>query len=378
MRMVIKLGTSVLTNRTAKLHQPNLIELVRQIAQLRQNGHEPIVVSSGAIAAGRERRRGRQALSNLSRDTAEAIRPENLVDKQVLAAIGQVQLMTTWQNLCNMYDMEVGQMLLTRADLEHRERFLNARDTLLGLLSAGILPIINENDAVATAEIKVGDNDNLSARVALLANAERLVLLTDQPGLMTADPSRDPTAQLIPEIQTIDEQTRTLAGGPTSGLGTGGMQTKLQAAQLARQNGVEVIIAGFQTTNVLLELVAGSNIGTRIASSGTRLESRKRWLLSGPPPLGELRLDHGACQAVQRDKKSLLSKGIVHCSGNFHRGDAVQLLDDRSQVIGLGLARYSSTEIQQVAGRHSDELPRLLGYWAGDAIVHRDEMIVFT
>jgi len=382
MKMVVKLGTSVLTGGTKRLQRSVMVDVARQVQQLRTAGHQVILVSSGAIAAGREKIAGREWATPSGRP---AVNPsiggrasiENLIDKQVLAALGQVQLMSVWQSLFEIHNTLVGQMLLTRADLEHRERFLNARDALLGLLAADVVPIINENDAVATAEIKVGDNDNLSARVALLAHADLLIMLTDQPGLMTADPSRDPHATLMREIEKIDAGLQAVAGGSVSGLGTGGMVTKLQAAQVARQGAVDVVIAGIQQPDFLLTLVAGTGEGTRIRATGTRLESRKRWLLSGSPSPGRIELDPGACLAIQANKKSLLAKGITGCHGEFRRGDAVRMVDPAGQVIGVGLARYPSEELKRILGCHSGDIATILGYSVGGVVIHRDELIVY-
>ncbi len=236
--IVVKLGTSVLTGGFARLNRAHMVELVRQCAALHRHGHRVVLVTSGAIAAGREHL-GHPPLA------------PTLPNKQMLAAVGQTQLIRVWQDLFNLYGLHIGQMLLTRADLEDRERYLNARDTLRTLLDHRIIPVINENDAVATAEIKVGDNDNLSARAAILADADLLVLLTDQKGLFTADPRTNPDAQLIEEVQTIDDTLRSLAGDSVSGLGTGGMATKLQAADVARRAGVDVVIATGQIPEVI-------------------------------------------------------------------------------------------------------------------------------
>jgi glutamate 5-kinase len=381
MRIVVKLGTSTLTGGTKRLQRAVMVDLARQVQQLRVAGHQVIVVTSGAIAAGREKMAGIEMVAPANGSSSVTPEPkkkaETLVDKQVLAGVGQVYLMSVWQSLFEIHNTLVGQMLLTRADLEHRERFLNARDTLLGLLEANVVPMINENDAVATAEIKVGDNDNLSARVALLANADLLIMLTDQPGLMTADPSRDPTATLMREIDNIDRGLQAIAGGSVSGLGTGGMATKLQAAQIARQSAVEVVIAGAKQPDVLVKLVAGAGDGTRIRALGSKLESRKRWLLSGPQSLGRIELDLGACEAVRANKKSLLAKGIVRCDGEFERGDAVRMVDPAGHPIGVGLVRYSSTELVKILGQHSEAIQTLLGYSVGGVVVHRDELIVF-
>lgn len=267
--IVVKLGTSVLTGGSARLNRAHMVELVRQCAALHRHGHRVVLVTSGAIAAGREHL-GHPPLA------------PTLPNKQMLAAVGQTQLIRVWQDLFNLYGLHIGQMLLTRADLEDRERYLNARDTLRTLLDHRIIPVINENDAVATAEIKVGDNDNLSARAAILADADLLVLLTDQKGLFTADPRTNPDAQLIEEVQTIDDTLRSLAGDSVSGLGTGGMATKLQAADVARRAGVDVVIATGQIPEVIGRLAAGERVGTLFPALASPLEGRKSWILAGP------------------------------------------------------------------------------------------------
>ena len=361
--IVVKLGTSVLTGGSFTLDKAHMVELVRQCAQLRQQGHKVILVSSGAVAAGKEH-------LHMSCDL------NNLANKQMLAAVGQSQLILTWQTLFNIYGIHVGQMLLTRADLDDRERYLNARDTLGALLKHNIVPIINENDAVATAEIKVGDNDNLSALTAILAQADHLLLLTDQPGLFTADPRSNPEATLIEEVDKIDDRIRSLAGGSGTHLGTGGMATKLQAADIARRAGVETIIAAGHRPNVILESVNKTAIGTRIKPLGSPIEGRKRWLLAGPVSSGKLCLDAGATDAVVLQGSSLLAKGIKHLEGEFQRGELVELCNARGEIIARGLCRYSSADLSQIKGLHSEQFKALLGFDYGKAIVHRDDLVL--
>ncbi|OEE90575.1 glutamate 5-kinase, partial [Enterovibrio norvegicus FF-162] len=279
--IVVKLGTSVLTGGSTKIDRAHLVELVRQCAKLIRLGHQVIVVTSGAIAAGRQ---------HLNHPDL----PNTIANKQMLAAVGQSRLIQEWESLFAIYGINIGQMLLTRADLDDRERYLNARDMLQALLDNHIVPVVNENDAVATAEIKVGDNDNLSALVAILAEADKLLLLTDQPGLFTADPRNNPDAELIREVHTIDETLHKLAGGSVSGLGTGGMATKLQAADVARRAGIEVTIAAGSRPEVIQHLVEGKPAGTRFLPLASPLESRKRWILAGPPPAGDIIIDQGA------------------------------------------------------------------------------------
>ena len=258
--IVVKLGTSVLTGGTLEINKARMVDLVRQCAELKNQGHQIVIVSSGAIAAGREHL-GYPAL------------PNSMASKQLLAAVGQSRLIQVWESLFELYGIKIGQMLLTRADLKDRERFLNARDTINALIDHGIVPVVNENDAVATTEIKVGDNDNLSALVGILCGADKLLLLTDQSGLFTADPRKNPDAELIREVKTIDETLRKIAGGSGTTLGTGGMATKLQAADIARRTGIEVVIAAGSSPNVIVDTL--SDNPRRYTFSGFRRVIRK-------------------------------------------------------------------------------------------------------
>lgn len=362
-RIVVKLGTSVLTGGTRRLHRPQMVELVRQCAALYQQGKDVLVCTSGAVAIGRER----LGFPDL---------PPTLASKQMLAAIGQSRLMGMWEQFFDIYNIKVGQILLTRADTENRQRFLNARDTIAALLAYRIVPIINENDAVAIEEIKVGDNDNLSAMVTVLADADLLLLLTDQPGLFTADPRVDPEARLIPEVRRIDDSLKALAGGSRTGLGIGGMATKLQAADVARRAGADVIIAAGSAPNVIQRAVAGEPVGTRFPALETPLESRKRWILAGPAPAGAILVDAGAAQALARNGRSLLPVGIVQVSGRFQRGDTVFIKSATGQILGRGISRYSSQELEQIQGRQSEEIVERLGYTYGPVAVHRNDMII--
>jgi glutamate 5-kinase len=340
-----------------------MVELARQCAARHERGDELILVSSGAVAAGRER----LGFPDL---------PPTVTNKQMLAAVGQSRLMLMWERFFEIYAIQVGQILLTRADVESRARYLNARDTLQALLERRIIPIINENDAVATEEIKVGDNDNLSARVALLAEADLLLLLTDQPGLFTADPRKNPDAQLIPEVGRIDETLRQLAGTSVSGLGVGGMATKLQAADIARRAGVEVIIAGGSLPDVIGRAARGETAGTRFAPLGTPVESRKRWILAGLRPAGSLTIDAGAEKALSQDGRSLLPAGITTVQGQFERGDTILVYNEAGQELARGIARYNSRDMALIAGRQSHEIEAILGYAYGVTAVHRNDLIL--
>ncbi|QYJ79611.1 glutamate 5-kinase [Shewanella acanthi] len=362
-RVVVKLGTSVLTSGSKQLDKAHMVELARQMAALMKSGVEVVVCTSGAIAAGREH-------------LQYPILPDTMANKQLLAAVGQSQLILAWSQLFSIYGLHVGQLLLTRADLHDRERYLNARDTLNALLANNIIPIINENDAVATNEIKVGDNDNLSARAALLCDADLLMLLTDQKGLFDADPRTNPDAKLIPQVEKIDDSLRLLAGGSVSGLGTGGMSTKLEAADIARRAGIEVVIASGHHPDVIKKIAAKESVGTHFSAIQNPLESRKQWILAGPAAKGSLVLDDGAVKAVTEKGRSLLSKGIVEVKGNFERGATLQLVDKQGRLIARGISRYGDEALNLIAGKHSDEIESLLGFDYGDAIVHRNDMVV--
>ena len=362
-RIVVKLGTSVLTGGSPRLDRAHMVELVRQCAQLHRAGLDLILVTSGAIAAGRER----LSFPEL---------PPTVTSKQLFAAVGQSRLMLTWERFFEIYNIHVGQVLLTRADVQDRSRFLNARDTLHALLEQRIVPIVNENDAVATAEIKVGDNDNLSALVALLTGADLLLLLTDQPGLFTADPRVDANAELIPEVRTIDETLRRLAGASISGLGVGGMATKLQAADVARRAGADVVIAAGRTPDVITAIVHGQAIGTRFPALETPLESRKRWIFAGPPPAGRIYVDDGAAQALCLRGSSLLPAGITRIGGKFGRGDTVTICSENGLELARGIVRYDHADMVRIAGCQSYEIEQRLGYAYGPVVVHRNDLIL--
>ena len=362
--LVIKLGTSVLTAATTKLNQARMIELVRQCVELKKAGYQLVIVSSGAVAAGRGILQ--QQVGN------------SLAEKQMLAAVGQGQLIHLWQRLFAIFDIKVAQMLLTRADLEDRSRYLTARDMLGKLLEYQVIPIVNENDAVATAEIKVGDNDNLSAYVAILANAEKLILLTDQDGLFTADPRANPSAQLITQVHAIDDSIRALAGDSGSNLGTGGMATKLQAADIAQRAGVDVIIAKGSESDILTRVMAQTAPSTTFMRFNAPLGGRKRWLLSGPKASGQIICDGGAVNAICSTGASLLAKGVVAVTGTFAPGELVQICDSKGSVVAQGLSELSHLALDKVKGCHSEAFAELLGYQCNTEVVHRDNLVLMT
>lgn len=362
MRIVVKLGTHTLTDNSGRLSRPRMIDLVRQIALLHHQEREILLVSSGAVFAGGEV----LGPPTLRRD---------LPFKQVLAAVGQGRLMGLYEQFFALYDIVVAQALLTRADLANRERYLNARNTLLSLLQLRVLPVINENDVVAIEEIKIGDNDNLGALVANLVDADLLIMLTDQAGLFTADPTTDPTARLIPQVDVIDEGIRRLAGGSGSSVGTGGMTTKIQAAELATRSGTEVVIAAGSEADVLSRLAAGETLGTRFLTNVSHVESRKRWILAEPPG-GDLLLDQGAVEALVSAGKSLLPVGVVDVRGEFERGQTVRLLAPDGSEIARGIAHYDIDSLRAIMGHQSAEIPTILGYQYGPTVVHRDDLVL--
>ncbi|NUM43888.1 MAG: glutamate 5-kinase [Anaerolineales bacterium] len=363
-RIIIKLGTSTLTEGNNHLSLPRMVDLVRQMSLLRDQGHEVILVSSGAVAA------GRQALNFPQL-------PKSIPAKQMLAAVGQTKLMDTWGDLFAIYNIPVGQVLLTRDDLNSRNRYLNARNTLLAMLKQGVIPIINENDTVATEEIRVGDNDNLSALVSNLVAADLLMLLTDQDGLYTADPRSNPDAHLISLIDTpqIDPAIWESAGGGGR-LGTGGMQTKLQAADLARRSGVTVVIARGRAPDVILAVARGEPLGTRFTPVESAVESFKRFMLSGGK-IGTLEVDKGAAAAILRGG-SVLPPGIATVNGNFERGQSVGLLDPNGVEIARGLVNYKADDIRRIARHQSYEIEAILGYFYGEEVIHRSNLVLLV
>ncbi len=363
-RLVVKCGTSTLTAGTLHLAPPRLVELAQQIAQLQATTPEVIVVSSGAVAAGRERLNLMQL-------------PKDLPVKQMLSAIGQPRLMALYEQIFGLYGLTIAQVLLTRSDLADRRRYLNSRNTLMALLEHGIIPIVNENDTVATEEIRVGDNDNLSALVANLIDADLLVLLTDQAGLFTADPDIDPGAQLVTDVTglEISESLWRAAGGSASGLGTGGMITKLQAADLARRSGTMTVIASGSEPNVLLRLAAEEKLGTWFHPTATSVESRKRYILAGGRATGSISVDDGAAHALQRGS-SLLPVGVTTITGSFERGDTIQVLNAFGRDIARGIVNYDSDDLARICRHQSSEIEALLGYTYGDEVIHRNNLVL--
>ena len=363
MRFVVKIGTSTLTHGTKRLSSPTAVNLARQIAAIKSDGHELILVTSGAIAAGREL----LGFPDL---------PKDVPAKQMLAAVGQPRLMAFYERIFNIYDVTVAQVLLTGRDLVGRRGYLNARNTLTALVENSVLPIVNENDTVTTEEIRVGDNDNLSALVANLTDADWLILLTDQDGLFTADPRREAGARLIPEVvdkEIGQEILQAASGSVAAGQGTGGMVTKLQAVDLARRCGALCVIANGAEPDVLLRLVRGERLGTRFMPTATAVESRKRYILSGRHVPGLLTIDSGAAAALHQGA-SLLSIGVVGISGEFDRGDTVRVAQDDGTETARGIVNYDSSDMARILRRTSGEIESILGYYFGDEVIHHNNL----
>jgi glutamate 5-kinase len=299
--------------------------------------------------------------------------------KQVLASVGQSRLMNIYEELFNRHNITVGQALLTKSVLSDRAGYLNTRNTLLASLEMGVIPIINENDVVAVDEIgeaRFGDNDNLSAMVANLIDADLLLILTDIAGLYTADPNKDPSARMIPLVEKIDDQIENLVSGSTSGLGTGGMVTKIEAAKLAAESGVTVVIANGSEKDILVRVTGGKAVGTRFLPIKNKLDSRERWLLSGLCTRGKLTVDDGAALALKQKNCSLLAAGILEVEGVFQRGDIVDICDLHGVKLGSGITNYTSVEVQAIKGAHSEKINALLGYDYGSELVHRNNLVI--
>lgn len=362
-RIVVKVGTSTLTHSTGKLNINRMEMLVRQLADLRNQNREVVLVTSGAVGVGL----GRLGLSE---------RPATIVQRQALAAIGQGLLMQVYEKLFAEYGQTVAQILLTRSDISDRKRYLNARNTILALLNYQVIPIINENDTVATEELKIGQNDALSALVAGLIEADLLVLLSDIDGLYTADPKKDKNAKLITLVSEITPEILSMAGGSSTLFGTGGMITKLEAARMATAAGVSMVLMNGSDPSQIQLIFAGEPVGTVFLSSPTVVSSRKRWIAYGPQVAGELVIDSGAEQALTKQGKSLLPSGIIKINGNFEEGDLVKIVNNKREELGRGLTNYGSEQLQKIIGKKCAEIEKILGFKTADEVVHRDNLVI--
>ncbi|MDA0351388.1 MAG: glutamate 5-kinase [Chloroflexi bacterium] len=370
-RVVVKVGTNVLTAGTSELNTAAMASLVEQIAAMRERGIEVLLVTSGAIAAGRHRV---QASARVG-----ALHPRDVQGRQVLAAVGQGRLMSLWDELFEQHDVVIAQALLTAMDLADRLSYLNARNTLTRLVELGVVPVINENDVVSVEEIDsrhIGDNDQLSAQVANLVDADLLLILTDIAGLYTADPARDPDARLIEEVPHIDAAIVSAAAGAPGARGTGGMRTKIEAAKLATQHGTHVMIADGRARDVAIRAAAGEPVGTHFLPAGDRTESRRRYLLSGLQVRGRVIVDSGAATALRHGGTSLLPAGVTGASGEFARGDVVHIYAVDGEHVATGVANYARAEVERIRGKHSDQIVNELGYEYSEEIVHRNNLVL--
>lgn len=367
-RIVAKFGTNVLTAGTDSLNTELMASLVAQVADLHKRGAQVLVVTSGAIAAGRHR---------LGMHDRKSDR-KDIPFRQVLAAVGQSDLMHTYQGLFGAHDITVAQTLLTKSDLADRLGYLNARNALLAMLEMRVVPVINENDVVASDEIegaKIGDNDNLSALVANLVDADLLALLTDIGGLYTADPRTDPNATMVERVDRIDATIEALAGDTQSERSTGGMATKIQAAKLAVGGGTDMYIVDGKEPGVITRLAAGEPLGTYFPATSDRMESRKRWMLAGLSVKGTIVVDEGAAKVIRGGKSSLLPAGVREVSGAFKRGDHVAIAGPDGRI-AVGIANYDADEITQIRGVRSDKIESVLGHHYGPEVVHRDNLVL--
>ena len=367
-RLVIKVGSSLVTNEGRGLDEHAIGEWCRQMALLvRGDGSGPprevIMVSSGAVAEGMKR-------------LGWSTRPSEIHELQAAAAVGQMGLAQMYETQLRLNGLGSAQVLLTHADLADRERYLNARSTLLTLLQHGVLPVINENDTVVNDEIKFGDNDTLGALVANLVEADALIILTDQKGLYTADPRRDPDAQFVHEARAGDAALESMAGGTGSSLGKGGMITKILAAKRAAGSGASTVIAWGREPDVLLRLSRGESIGTMLVAPTHKQQARKQWMADHLQLRGSVQIDAGAVIKLRDEGKSLLPIGMVAVEGDFSRGDVIAVRDEQGREIARGLANYASAEARLLCRKASTDIERLLGYVAEPEMVHRDNLVV--
>lgn len=362
-RVVIKVGSTLVTDHGRGVDHAAVARWAEEIAALKQGGKEVVLVSSGAIAEGMRR-------------LGWAKRPAAIHALQAAAAVGQMGLVQAYETAFSRFGLHTAQILLTHEDLADRRRYLNARSTLLTLLALGVIPIINENDTVTTDEIRFGDNDTLGALVTNLIEADALVLLTDQDGLYSADPRKDPTAELVRHARAGDPALETMAGGAGSALGQGGMLTKVLAAKGAARSGASTVIANGREERVLGRLAAGESIGTELVAANLTLAARKQWLADHVRLAGRLTLDAGAVRALTRDGKSLLPIGVIACEGQFERGEVVGCCDPEGREIARGLVNYSAAETQRVLRKPSSEIEAILGYIDEPELIHRSNLVL--
>ena len=362
-RIVVKVGSSLVTNEGRGVDAEAVANWCAQMAVLAAQGREVVMVSSGAVAEGMKR-------------LGWAVRPKEIHELQAAAAVGQMGLAQIYESKLREHGMGSAQVLLTHGDLADRERYLNARSTMLTLLSHRVIPVINENDTVVNDEIKFGDNDTLGALVANLVDADALVILTDQRGLYSADPRKDPAARFIEEARAGAPELEQMAGGAGSSIGRGGMLTKILAAKRAAGSGASTVIAYGRERDVLVRLVAGESIGTALIASTPKLAARKLWMVDHLQLRGAVTVDDGAARKVRDEGKSLLPIGVTGVQGEFHRGDVIAVRSPGGIELARGLANYGSSEARLIARRPSSDIEDLLGYAAEPELIHRDNMVL--
>ncbi|MBU2978396.1 glutamate 5-kinase [Alteromonas sp. C1M14] len=357
-RAVIKVGSALIAPDGLQVSAKYLLPIARFITESRAAGKEVIVVSSGSVAAGR----GRVAVNHTA----------SIAEKQAMAAIGQTQMMSNWQRF---FDCPCAQVLLTAGDLRDRTRYVNIKNTLRELLNHQALPIVNENDTVAVAELKVGDNDNLGAYTALVAQADTLIICSDIDGLFTADPRQDPSATLIPNVDSISPAIYALAGGAGTAMGTGGMRTKIEAADKCTQSGIQTLIVNGRNGEVFDRLLKGNNPGTLFSAQQSSQKARALWLTHTLASKGSIQVDAGATRAIVCKGASLLPSGITHVNGKFCAGDAVEIKSG-TQTIAKGLVLYDAKDLHKIKGQKSQQIATLLGFAGSEVVIHRDDMVL--
>lgn len=362
-RVVVKVGSAILASENG-LNYGVVDNLARELAFLHNSGREVILISSGAVAAGKKKLR--------YKDNREL----SIKEKQALAAIGQSQLMHDYDEAFGKYDKNIAQILLTHSDLASRKRYLNVRNTILSLFKFGVIPIINENDTVSTEELKFSDNDNLGALVANLIEADMFLCLTDVDALYDHNPVTDPNAKIVYTVSEVTPEIEAMASNSKSALGTGGMQSKINAAKMVSAGGGCSFIGPGRQKDILKHLFSGEPVGTFFLPKSEKMQSRKRWIAYVLKPQGSLYLDKGACAALTSKGKSLLPSGVVGVEGDFEIGDSVRCVDTTDKVVAVGLTNFNSSDLHKIKGLHTDKIESILGYKESDEVMHRDNLVL--
>ena len=364
-RIVVKVGTSTITYPTGKMNLGRMEKLVRELTDLANQGREIVLVTSGAIAVGMDR-------------MGKKKRPRSIPQRQALAAVGQGALMHAYGSLFAAYGRMAGQVLLTKENSRRHHQYTNSRNALKAMLAMGVLPVVNENDAVAVDEVKIGDNDTLSATVATLVDADVLIILSDVDGLYTANPATDKKARLIPEVRKITPDIEKLAGGAGSAAGTGGMRTKIEAAKIATRSGVTMVVASGEEDGVIRTVLDGEAVGTLFPAREEHLKARKSWLAFGRNIAGDLVVDDGCAEAMLTGGKSLLAAGLVSVEGAFAAKSTVRVLTQEGREIARGIVNYDAVSLRRIAGRRTDEIAAILAAPVFSEVIHRDNMVLMV